>query len=347
MKNTKILSIVLAAAMLVAVPANAWAAEEETLPKAGITPDSAFYWGDRWAEQVSLAFSNGEGKVQKALQYAGERLAELNEMAAENKVKAMEKASEGYQNCLEIATQNMEKAMEKGGKTASQVATRMANHIARMQQTQAGENEDCGQIRMQTRQMSQDCQENSIEILAGQDPEEALKLGVQLMNQECEGIRNRIGQIEDSEVEECLQEYERLRTMNQAMLARAEQNGEGLQAQQMVGEALANQNQVLNQVATQLQTLNQGISETPLQNQVQQQVQLNNQFGDGEGIASGTSGETGGTSEASQSYSPRPQAGGTESGNTDSGSPDNGNTSGSTGDGSGSSSQIGGGNGGK
>jgi hypothetical protein len=343
MKNTKILSIVLAAAMLVAIPANAWAAEEETLPKAGITPDSAFYWGDRWMEQVSLTFSNGEGKVQKALQYAGERLAELNEMAAENKVKAMEKASEGYQNCLEIATQNMEKAMEKGGETASQVATRMANHIAFIQQAQ---NEDCQQIRTQTRQTSQDCQENAIEILAGQDPEAALKLGVQLMNQECEGIRNRIGQIEDNEVEECLQEYERLRTMNQAMLAKAEQNGAGLPAQQMVEEALANQNQVLNQVATQLQTLNQGISEIPLRNQVQQQVQLNNQFGNGEGTASGPSGETGGNGEASQSYGPGPQAGGTESGNTDSGSPDNGNTSGSTGDGSGSGRQIGG-NGGK
>ena len=77
---------------------------------------------DKWGKQISLAFTfNAESKVQKALRYAEERLAEAEAMAEQNNVSAMERAANEYQNCLEIATRNMEKAMNKGVDTSEQV----------------------------------------------------------------------------------------------------------------------------------------------------------------------------------------------------------------------------------
>ncbi len=127
MKKLGILSLVIALVMVFAIPTGGFAAEAteaETLPEAGMAPDSSFYFMERWGERISLAFTfNAESKVQKSLRYAEERLAEAEAMAEQNKVRAMERAANEYQNCLEIATWNMEKAMAKGVNTSDQVTT--------------------------------------------------------------------------------------------------------------------------------------------------------------------------------------------------------------------------------
>ncbi|MFC2066344.1 DUF5667 domain-containing protein [Chloroflexota bacterium] len=72
----------------------AYAQEGEALPDPGITPDSPFYFADKWGKQISLMFTfKAENKVQKALQYADERLAEVDAMIAKNKVKEATEAA--------------------------------------------------------------------------------------------------------------------------------------------------------------------------------------------------------------------------------------------------------------
>ena len=117
MKKLGILALVLALIMAFAIPAGVLAAEEpvaDTLPDTGITPDSPFYFLDKWGKQISLAFTfNAANKVQKALGYAEERLAEAEAMAAQNNFQAMEKAAYQYSYYLTVATRNMEKAMNR------------------------------------------------------------------------------------------------------------------------------------------------------------------------------------------------------------------------------------------
>ena len=58
----------------------AYAQEDETLPDHGITPDSPLYFVDVWGEQLSLMFTfNAQAKAEKAMQYAGEKLAEMGD----------------------------------------------------------------------------------------------------------------------------------------------------------------------------------------------------------------------------------------------------------------------------
>jgi len=100
MKKPGILAIALALAMIFTIPTGVYAveaAETETLPDPGINPDSPFYFMDKWGKQISLAFTfNPEKKVQKALLYAEERLAEVNAMMVRNEVRATIRAADGY-----------------------------------------------------------------------------------------------------------------------------------------------------------------------------------------------------------------------------------------------------------
>jgi len=263
MKKIGILSLVITLAMVFAVPTSVFAAETAeavTLPDAGMAPDSPFYFMERWGEQISLAFTfNTEAKVQKALRYAEERLAEAEAMAEQKKVKAMERAANEYQNCLETATRDMERAMAKGVDTSEQVTIVTSKHISYMYQHQHAYRqggaacEDCQQIRQQIRQRAQTCQEKAVEALASQYPEAALQLGVRLMEQACNRIQNMVGQADREEIEEALRQCERFRIMNQEMFANGEQLGLGPGAQQMLQQATATQEGILNQIRNQFQ----------------------------------------------------------------------------------------------
>ncbi|MDD5037747.1 MAG: DUF5667 domain-containing protein [Dehalococcoidales bacterium] len=281
MKKLGILSLVFALVMVFAMPTGVFAAEPEALPDPGTTPDSSFYFADKWGKQISMMFTfKTENKVQKALRYAEERLAEVEAMAAQNKVQAMEKAANEYQNCLAIATQNMGKAMIKGVDTTEQVTAMMSNHIAFMYQRQYAYQqggtvcEDCQQIRQQVRERAATCQEAAVEALVSQDPEAALKLNLSLMQQEWNRLQNRVGQEDNGQLGGALQQYERLRAMNQEMIANAEQLGLGPEAQQMVQQATATQEGVLNQVRNQLQFGSVGSTDAPVQNHIQEQERL-------------------------------------------------------------------------
>ncbi len=278
MKKLGILSLVFALVMVFTIPTGVFAAEADTLSEPGTTPDSPFYFADKWGKQISLMFTfKAENKVQKALRYAEEKLAEVEAMAEQNKVPAMERAANEYRNCLAIATRNMEKAIVKGVDTSEQVTAMMSKHIAFMYQQQYVHQqrntacEDCQQIRQQIRERAATCQEAAVQALAIQDPEKALRLNLSLMEQECYRIQNRLGQEDDGQIGEALQQYERLRAMNQEMIANAEQLGLGPEAQQMVQQATANQNGVLAQIQNQLQINSGDSTDSSVQNRVQEQ----------------------------------------------------------------------------
>ena len=296
----RIVAILVALAIAVMIPTSAFAAEvTETLPDPGMTPTNGFYFMETWMQRLNMAFTFGaKAKVEKALHYAGEKLAEMEAMAEHNQAQRMERAATQYRYYLNLATRNMKQAMVGGNETSEQVVMMMSRHIAAMTNNQNCGSEDCQQIRLRTREQAEECQENAVRDLARRDPEEALRLNLALMEQQCLRMNNCIGQEDNSQTEETLQQYERLRLMNNEILACAQQLGEGPEAQQMINEAMSNQSGVLSRVRDQLQIGNEGSAESPLQNQTQEQEQnglessgveepAQGQYGDGSGYSGG------------------------------------------------------------
>jgi hypothetical protein len=278
MKKLGICSLVLALAMIFTLPVSVSASDVDTLPEAGMTPDSPFYFMERWGEQISLAFTfNAEAKVEKALRYAEERLAEAEAVAAQNKVRAMERAYKEYCNCLEVATRNMERAMNKGVNTSEQVTAAMSKHISYMYQHQYNNQqsdtacEDCQQIRQQVRERAMTCQEDAVETLASQDPEEALELNLRLTEQACNRLQNMVGQNNSEQIEEALRQCERFRAMSQEMVENAEDLGLSLEVQQMAQQQTATQDGFMNQIRNQFRLDSGNTTDSQIQNGGQQQ----------------------------------------------------------------------------
>jgi len=88
------------------------------LPKPGLTPNSPFYFLDTFFEKVSLVFTfNTEKKIQKAIRYSEEKLAEVKVMIEENKTESLEKATYRYQEVLSLANQKSQEVEDKKGNT--------------------------------------------------------------------------------------------------------------------------------------------------------------------------------------------------------------------------------------
>ena len=84
----------------------------EELPPAGTTPDSPFYGLEIAFERLQLAITAGKAaKAEKGLEFAEERLAEVNAMIEQNKLEAAEKAKNEHARLItrvKIETEGLE-----------------------------------------------------------------------------------------------------------------------------------------------------------------------------------------------------------------------------------------------
>ena len=77
----KAIFLIISLSLLISLGFGVIAQDDIKLPKSGIKPDSFFYFLDTFSERIGLFFSFGaERKVEKALKYAGEKLAEAKVM---------------------------------------------------------------------------------------------------------------------------------------------------------------------------------------------------------------------------------------------------------------------------
>lgn len=264
----RMFTILAVMALAVTVPANALAAEPEALPNPGMTPAYGFYFMETWMQRLNMAFTFGpEAKLQKALHYAGEKLAEMEVMGEQNRANNMARSANQYRYYMNITNRNMSQAMAGDNETAGRVVLMMSRHIAVMTGNQNGGEEYCQQIRERTMEQAEECQETAVRTLAGHNAEAAIELNMVLMEQQREQIQNMVGQANSEEIAEALQQYERIQNMNQEMIANGEQLGLGLEAQQRLQQAIATQEGVLNQIRNQIG--NGSNTESPVQNQEQ------------------------------------------------------------------------------
>src|SRR3990167_1895062 len=82
---------------------------------AGVKPGSFFYFFDTAFENVGLFFTfNSEGKAKKALEYADERLAEIEAVAGENDSGVVKTAITNYESNIALATEKSKEVKDKG-----------------------------------------------------------------------------------------------------------------------------------------------------------------------------------------------------------------------------------------
>jgi len=206
------LSIVLTVgiSVLAFCPTGAAFAQGETeLPSAGITPDSPFYFWDEMAEQISLRFTfRQEARAEKALQYAEEKLAEMNHMMNMNNVRATIRAMNAYNNRINAAMESVETLGNHGVSTQAMLALRMAKHTAIFDDIEAGAGIP-GEARgtmTQTRERVHICQQMALGLVEQEDPEMANQVKLKLMERQRNSIRVTAGQEETTSVQEDSQE---------------------------------------------------------------------------------------------------------------------------------------------
>ncbi len=241
--------------------------EELQFPNPGITPDSSFYFADIWGERIGLFFAFGaEAKVPKALQYAEERLAEVDAMLAQNKMKAVTKATNEYNHCLAVATQAMHQAGEKGIDTTETVALATAKHIRFFGNVPDNVSENAKGLITQTRERAHLCQETALRALAQEDPERAIRMNLRLMEEQLNSITLSAEEGETLKLQGELQEFERLNNLGQEISRIAKGLGKDTtNVDRLVGQATANHLQVLAEVHERVQVQAQGAVESAMQ----------------------------------------------------------------------------------
>ncbi len=259
---------------------------EATLPDPGTTPDSPFYFIDKWGKQISLMFTfNAGSKAEKALRYADERMAEIDTMMAQNKIKEATQAANEYQNCLGIATKNMEQARLKGVDVSEKVALMAEKHLGYLCDNTENASEDARMLMTQTRERAMTCQETALRNMAQGNPEKAAQFNLQLMERQLNRIRVQAEEPETEGLQARLEVYNRLGNMGEEISQIAKGLGKETTVDQLVGLATAHHLEVLAEVQQRVQGEAQQAVDDTIQNRIQNhervvtRLQAQNQLG--------------------------------------------------------------------
>ncbi|MFC2006968.1 DUF5667 domain-containing protein [Chloroflexota bacterium] len=276
MKRIFMVPIIAILALMLCSSGVAYAQEAEaTLPDPGTTPDSPFYFMDQWGKSISLAFTvNAQRKAEKALRYADERMAEIDAMMAQNKIKQATKAANGYQNYLEVTNKNMEQARLKGADVSEKVALMAEKHLGYLSDSTDNATGDARMLMTQARERAMTCQETALKNMAQGDPQKAAQFNLQLMERQLNRIRVQVEEPEVKGLQARLEVYNRLGNLGENISQIAKGLGEETTVDQLVGQATAHHLEVLAEVQQRVQGEAQEAVQATVQNRVQNHEQI-------------------------------------------------------------------------
>ena len=209
-----LLSCVLAITLLFSD--TAYAQIEQELPSPGITPDSPFYFADIWGKKIGLLFAFGaEAKTKKSLEYAEERLAEAQVMAAKNKSKAVKVAASGYEEYMAIVRERArvtERARVKGtsDNISEVVALATSKHLLVLDGLDDIVPEEAEGAITQAKGAAINGQGNALRLLAGENPVRAMEINLAAAEGRLNRAKVKADENENEEIEKALAEFERL-----------------------------------------------------------------------------------------------------------------------------------------
>jgi hypothetical protein len=279
MKKLFFIPIICILALTFCLGGTAYAQKERALPDAGITPDSPFYFADKWSKQLTLIFTfKAENKVNKSLQYAKERLAEMDSMLARNKFKEATEANNEYQNCLDIVTEYTERSRNKGIDTSETVVMAASEYLDLVSDSMYLASENAQELLIQTRERTRTCQETALRTLAQDESEEAIRLNLMLMERQLNRINANVDDGQATRLHEALQEYERLANLGEEISQIAGEQGKGTTTNQLTSQATDSQLQALTQAQQRFQKQSLQVVNNSTQNCIENQVRVATRF---------------------------------------------------------------------
>ena len=195
-------------------PGAAYAQGEEELPDPGITPDSPFYFLDNLGKKLGLAFTFGdEAKAQKALEYAGERLAEANAMALKNKLQEMTQAAGEYDQFMATVNERLQATVQQNASAniSEKVALATAKHLAVIDRVRDRVPEEDKEALNRARERSLNEQLHALRALAEHQPERATEINLDSIQNRLHRALDKASENATDEVENALEDSEKLR----------------------------------------------------------------------------------------------------------------------------------------
>ena len=190
MRSLGIVLAVCTSALVFCPTGTVFAQEEAELPAPGITPDRPFYFFDELAEQIALRFTFGEeARAEKALQYAEEKLAEMNCMMAKNNARAAVRAMSGYTHYIDVAMEAVAASGNRSSSTQAMLALGTAKHTEIFDDITGKIPEEARQVMTQTRERALICQQMALGLLEQEDPKMANQVRLRLMERQRNSVR--------------------------------------------------------------------------------------------------------------------------------------------------------------
>ena len=279
MKKLFFIPLICILALTFCLGGTAYAQKEVALPAVGITPDSPFYFADKLSKRLNLILTfKSENKVQKSLQYAKERLAEMDDMLARNKFKEATEANNEYQNCLALATEYTERSRNKGVDTSETVFLAASEYLDLVTDSTGLASESAQKLLTQAREITRTCQETALRTLAQGESEKAIRLNLMLMERQLNRINANVEDQQSTRLQEALQEYERLGILSEEISQIARGLGKRATVDQLVSQATASQLQVLTQAQQRFQKQSQQAVNNSTQNCIENQERVVTRF---------------------------------------------------------------------
>lgn len=175
---------------------------------AGVKPGSFFYFFDTTFENVGLFFTfNPEKKAQKALEYADERLAEIEAVAEEKNPNGVKTAIANYESNIALATEKSKEVKDRG--QAETLLNSIADNNSRNQEVLASVlikvPEEAKEAITQAIEASRKGQEEATKQIA------ELKSEIEQLKQEVAELKKESNNPQANEVEKLKKQVEELK----------------------------------------------------------------------------------------------------------------------------------------
>ncbi len=228
-------------------------AQDEDLPSPGLTPDSPFYFFDKLGKNIGLFFAFGsEAKARKALQYAGERLAEARLMVAKNKLKEMEDATNDYDKYMTMVREKLTENSQQGwsANISERVAMVTNRHLDILENFKDKVPERTREALGRTREASINGQVNALRVLSVKKPQRALDICANVTEEQLEKIRVKVSaNVTTASVTDVLDYAERIAALEEELTVKAAAIGANVTAlQERLAYSTANRLEILSAV---------------------------------------------------------------------------------------------------
>ena len=224
-------------------------AQDEELPDPGITPDSPFYFLDKWGKSLGLVFAFGpEAKARKGLQYAEERLAEARVMAVKNRIREMTRAANDYDGFMAMVNERAEEVRRQGSpdNISEELALASTRHLTVLDRINDRVPEQAREDIFRARIASMERQRNALRELAEVRPERAIELAADTVEYRLERARLKATENATAEVDLALNYAIRISDIEEEMITLAEERGIDItRIRQRLAQANSNRLEVL------------------------------------------------------------------------------------------------------